>query len=191
MVPRISWDLIVGSSEESSTLTHRLLRLYAIICLFALLLPAPQPGVTPPVDAPQVMPPHLSLRKRIARGEVRLPPHMADPGIARAPGLDAAQPDLAPLAGSIRARTVLVSFSDNVSSTVAIYFDTLVFGASKPGRDSVRGYFNEVSYGQVDITSATLPSDLGWQRAPETYATVSLAATASTRLYPNERGQAA
>lgn len=46
-------------------MTHRLLRLYAIICLFVLLLPVPQPGVTPPVDAPQVMPPHPSLRKRI------------------------------------------------------------------------------------------------------------------------------
>ena len=172
-------------------MTHRLLRLYAIICLFVLLLPVPQPGVTPPVDAPQVMPPHPSLRKRIARGEVRLPPHMTDPGAARTSGLDAAQPDLAPLAGSIRALAVLVDFGDNVQTASAAHFGTLIFEPPKPGRDSVRGYFNEVSYGQVDIISATLPSDLGWQRAPETHATMSLTATASARLYPKERRQAA
>ena len=36
--------------------------------------------------------------------------------------------------------------------------------------NSVRNYYNEISYGQLDLVTVNLPSQLGWQLAPQTYA---------------------
>jgi len=61
---------------------------------------------------------------------------------------------------------LLVDFSDNVSSTPAAYFDSLGFASQT---FSLRNYYGEVSYGDVDIVTIDMPSSTGWFRAPQTY----------------------
>ncbi len=66
-----------------------------------------------------------------------------------------------------RVLAVLVQFSDHLSTVAATYFDSLVFSASGT---SVRNYFSEISYVQIDLVTVNLPSSLGWRMAPQTYA---------------------
>src|SRR4030067_1107120 len=66
---------------------------------------------------------------------------------------------------------VVRGFSDKVKTVTAPYFDTMIFAAPVVGRGSVYDYFDEVSYGQIDIVTVNLPSSMGWIRAPSTYAT--------------------
>ena len=70
----------------------------------------------------------------------------------------------------VLALAVVVDFDDQVSTVTASFFDSLVFAPPVSGRGSVRDYFDEVSYGQLDIVTVNLPSSLGWVRAPSTYA---------------------
>ncbi len=62
---------------------------------------------------------------------------------------------------------VLVEFSDKPMQVNPGFFDTLLF-ENQPG--CVRHYYNEVTYGSFDVVTVNLPSDLGWQTAPQTYA---------------------
>ncbi|MCD6250171.1 MAG: M6 family metalloprotease domain-containing protein [candidate division Zixibacteria bacterium] len=66
-----------------------------------------------------------------------------------------------------RILAIVVDFSDHVTQTGASFFDTLVFG---PGTGTVDDYFDEISYGTIDLVSVNLPSSMGWERAPQTYA---------------------
>jgi len=74
---------------------------------------------------------------------------------------------LSPMAGPYRILALLVDFSDNTSSVAPAFFDTLIYGGST---GSVRHYFDEVSYSQIDLVSVNEPSTIGWTRAPQTYA---------------------
>ncbi len=119
-------------------------------------------------DAPDdVAPPNPRVLERIARGQVRAPrvlTNRAPARVRRAPASPRA------LLGTVRALAVLVDFSDKVSTVDASYFDSLLFAAPVAGRGSVRDYFDEVSYSQIDIVTLNLPSTLGWFRASSTYA---------------------
>lgn len=79
------------------------------------------------------------------------------------PGLEAG----AQLSGNFNMLVVCVNFSDHDSSVSASDFDDLIF--SQTG-SSVWDYYHEVSYGSFDIISVDLPSSIGWQTAPSTYA---------------------
>ncbi|MEW6577707.1 MAG: M6 family metalloprotease domain-containing protein, partial [Chloroflexota bacterium] len=79
---------------------------------------------------------------------------------AGAPGFEAAP------ANPFRTLAILVQFTDKPAQVGATFFDTLVFGT---GAATVRGYYQEVSYGLLDIVTLNLPSALGWQTAPQTY----------------------
>ncbi len=70
-------------------------------------------------------------------------------------------------AAPFRVLAIIVKFSDNDSSVGATFFDSLVFGASG---STVRNYFSEISYTQLDLVTINLPSSLGWRTAPQTYA---------------------
>ena len=83
------------------------------------------------------------------------------PASGGAPGLEAAP------ANPFRTLAILVQFTDKPAQVGATFFDTLVFGASG---GTVRGYYQEVSYGLLDIVTLNLPSSLGWRTAPQTYA---------------------
>jgi immune inhibitor A len=145
------------------------LRLWTFLFLLALLVPLSQPGLVADSGGPQLMPPHPRLREKIEQGEVSLPRILADPELARSLGLNFSPEGPQALTGSINALAVLVDFSDKVKTVTASYFDTLIFAAPVSGRGSVRDYYSEVSYGQVDIVTVNLPSSLGWKRAPQTY----------------------
>ncbi len=114
-----------------------------------------------------VMPPNPRLYERIAQGQVRAPrvsTGRIPARLRRAPARPGA------LTGSVRALAVLVDFNDKPAVVTANYFDTLLFAAPVAGRGSLRDYFDEVSYGQIDIVTLNLPSGLGWLRAPSDYA---------------------
>lgn len=61
---------------------------------------------------------------------------------------------------------ILIKFPDKPDITDAAFFDTLVY-ENQVG--SVRHYYNEVSYGQLDIVTVDLPSALGWVTAQNNY----------------------
>ena len=115
------------------------------------------------------MPPHTLVQEKIESGEITAPftslsavPYAANmkinaPSAYRGPAL----------AGPFRVLCILVDFSDKPAQTSTFKFDTLIF-ANKTG--TVRNYYQEVSYSQVDLVTVNLPSSLGWRRAPQTYA---------------------
>ncbi len=116
------------------------------------------------------MPPHpLQLERWLQEGEP-LPPFLVDPDFFQREGINQPAAEPSGLTGTIRALAVVVDFSDKVGTVTASFFDSLVFAPPVSGRGSVRDYFDEVSYGQVDIVTVNLPSSLGWVRAPSSYA---------------------
>jgi immune inhibitor A len=70
------------------------------------------------------------------------------------------------ISGTFKALAILIDFTDKTSSVDAADFDTVLF-VNQFG--SLRHYYREVSYGQLDIITLTLPSSLGWITAPQTY----------------------
>jgi len=69
--------------------------------------------------------------------------------------------------GPYRILAICVDFSDHVAQTNVSFFDTLLFGSTS---GTVRSYYDEVSYSQLDLVTVNMPSALGWKRAPQTYA---------------------
>jgi len=115
------------------------------------------------------MPPHPDIQDKIDRGEVIPPRHSATSlDTPAAMKLNAASLQTSPgFSGPFRALCLLVDFSDNVSQVGPTKFDTLIF-ADLTG--TVRDYYQEISYGQLDLVTVNLPSSSGWQRAPQSYA---------------------
>jgi M6 family metalloprotease-like protein len=95
---------------------------------------------------------------------------MTDPTFFERKGINQPTHRLNQPSGAINALAVVVDFSDNVHTVTASYFDSLIFDPPVSGRGSVRDYYDEVSYSQVDIVTVDLPSSLGWIMAPQTYA---------------------
>lgn len=113
------------------------------------------------------MPPHPDLAKKIANGQARLPANKVV--ISYQPGeFDYDQPSdrSGQVTGTFKVLCILVDFSDNNASTTSFEFDTLIY-ANQSG--TVRDYYSEISYTQLDIVTVNLPSSLGWNRAPQTY----------------------
>ncbi len=71
------------------------------------------------------------------------------------------------VSGQFRVLAILVEFSDKPSSTPAVFFDSLLFDSNGY---TVHDYYDEISYGQLDLMTVNLPSSLGWVTAPQTYA---------------------
>jgi immune inhibitor A len=115
------------------------------------------------------MPPHPVVQDKIESGKVRVPFNASyHPSLPQHMKINAASEVSSPaVTGPFRALCILVDFSDNQSQTSAYDFDTLIY-VNQAG--TVRHYYQEVSYGQLDLITVDLPSSLGWQRAPQTYA---------------------
>lgn len=140
------------------THTYRL-RLHAATMVFLLVLTIAGPAAA--------MPPHPDIQGKIRSGDVVMPLTKIR---AESGENDLDAPSVHPTAafsGSFRALCVLVDFSDNVAVTPGIKFDTLLFVDQNR---TVRDYYAEVTYGEIDMITVNLPSSLGWQRAPQTYA---------------------
>ena len=69
--------------------------------------------------------------------------------------------------GEFRLLAILVEFADHPASVTEPFFDSLIFGSSGA---TVSSYYNEISYGQLDLVTVHLPSSVGWVTAPNTYA---------------------
>lgn len=120
------------------------------------------------------MPPYPDLEKLMLAGKVATPEHLTNPRLAQKMGFDqpvghpisAVYPKGTGAIGSYKALVLLVKFSDNPSIVNPSFFDTLVF-ANQP--HCVRNYFQEISYGALDIVTLDLPSSTAWYTAPHTY----------------------
>ena len=151
------------------------------------------------------MPPHPRVQQMLARGEISRPQMLehwdkvrsrgigaawAAPSLRRdinlqtAPAIRTVGPAQSPT-GSYRALVILVDFSDQVSQVASTEFDTLVFDPSDGTPGTLRDYYQEVSYGQLDIVTLNLPGALGWQRAPQTYAYYVDGQFGTDGTYPN------
>ena len=173
-----------------SNMTRRIL---SIVLLAAVLLSLSVVPTTQSAPlAAEAMPPHPHLDELIQSGALQVPLMMdqIDEGALRMEATAAAP---AALTGQIRALAVLVDFSDKVHTVQANYFGSLIFAAPVAGRGSVRDYYNEVTYGQVDIVTLNMPAEqpnaaageLGWQRAPQTYAYYTNNKYCTDGPYPN------
>ena len=132
------------------------------------------------------MPPHPSLLSKINRGEKATPFALSNmnlirskgidepwssPGlnIQRSPGLNTISkffgPNEAP-SGSWKALAILVQFTDKTSQVNSNYFDNLLFGQTT---GTLRDYYNKVSYGNLDVITVNIPSNIGWVTAQQTY----------------------
>jgi immune inhibitor A len=120
------------------------------------------------------MPPHPDLTRQIKEGKIALPDNLLHPNRYQERGIDS--PVYRPVnslykkgttpSGEFKPLVLLVDFSDNNFQVSPAYFDDLIFSE---GPNSVRDYYREVSYGNLDIIPLNLPSEIGWIRVPETY----------------------
>ena len=128
----------------------------------------------------QAAPPPPWFPWETERGETNLQLYLESYTEARTRGVDAANPiyglhnpPFGPdgaLSGTDEGMNVLillVDFTDNAAMTPSVYFDSMGFAADT---FSLKNYYSEVSFGQIDIVTLDYPSSTGWQRAPETYA---------------------
>lgn len=92
---------------------------------------------------------------------------------------DAARSPQAPT--PFRILTLLVDFDDHTSQVNPTFFDSLVYSAAGA---TIRDYFDEVSYSQIEITTINLPSSIGWSRAPQDYSYY-VGSSNGTGSYPN------
>ena len=133
------------------------------------------------------MVPHPSLLEKIKNGEIEMPYALKHKSELRAKGIDAAwtsdelskqnslmdKKDVeriygpaSPAAGTFRAIFLFVDFSDKADQVSISFFDALIFGNTT---GSMRGYYSEISYGELDLTTVDMPSTIGWKTAPQPY----------------------
>jgi immune inhibitor A len=75
------------------------------------------------------------------------------------------QRTIASVSGTIRALVLLVDFSDNQANEEPIHFKKMLFSSNEYGGGSLRDYYEEVSYGKLDVVGDVF----GWYRAPQPY----------------------
>ncbi len=141
-----------------------------------------------PTGRSAAMPPTSDVQAKIDRGDIAAPKALDDmQDVIAAMKLNAPSAVKSPgMSGPFRGLCLLVDFSDNVSQVTPVKFDTLIFG-DKTG--TVRDYYQEVSYGQIDLVTIDLPSSSGWLRAPQTYAYYVDGGYGTDGTYPhNSRG---
>ncbi|MFH2055520.1 MAG: M6 family metalloprotease domain-containing protein [bacterium] len=121
-------------------------------------------------------PPHPQLLENIRQTNAELPYALAHRAelLSRgvdAPGADGAVRLLAKQAhaevvSSYNLLCIMVEFTDKAAAVPAAEFDDLLFSTNPP---SVRHFYDEVSYGRLDLVTVNLPSETDWLTAPQTY----------------------
>jgi immune inhibitor A len=121
--------------------------------------------------ASSAMPPHERVLEMIESGQVKRPFFMENPDFFRQRGIDQSKPQkhaaLDHPTGPFKVLAILVTFSDHPSQVAPTYFDNLIYGTTG---NTVKDYYQEVSYAILDIVTVNLPSSLGWRQMPQTYA---------------------
>jgi len=150
------------------------LKTYVVAALIALL------ATVGSVDDSRGCSPTPELKERIETGQVEAPYFLRNLEAMRAKGISNGSADhkhghdhaasgaskSPAFIGDYNALAILVEFTDNTQQVAATFFDSLVFGDS--GR-TVRDYYYETSYGQLNMITSDLPSSVGWTTAPQTY----------------------
>ena len=77
---------------------------------------------------------------------------------------------------------IIIQFPDKAAQIAAEYFDTLIY-ANQQG--CVRHYYLENSYGALNITTVSLPSDIGWLNSPEDASYYTSGGDYGLGAYPN------
>ena len=134
------------------------------------------------------MPPHPELVEKIKSGEIETPYALRNISELKARGVSsewtseglanknaAAQnkedvhrifgPQKA-VSGTFNAIFLFVEFTDQGAQVALSSFDDLLFSTSS---GSMRHYYDEISYGNLDLITADMPSSLSWVNAPESY----------------------
>lgn len=73
--------------------------------------------------------------------------------------------DFAPKIGTVKALVLLVEFPDNKSTEKKGHFEKMLFSKGAVSTGSLRDYYQEVSYNQLDVTGDVY----GWYQAPHPY----------------------
>ncbi len=132
------------------------------ICMFLLLFSAIAAQAVPPspgmFDQPSSE--HLAWIESYMNARTR--------GVDSPNGIYGAHNPIASALGDdqMKVLILLVDFSDNQALTPAVYFDSMGFAQDT---FSLTSYYNDVSFGQIDIITVDWPSTTLWNRAPETY----------------------
>ncbi len=137
-----------------------------------------------------VMPPSPELEQRIIQSKSLLAAGQALPAKASGDLLDArsltlilsrpaqtrpntfidAKPDPAPVTGTRRALVLLVDFSDRAGTQPQAHFDSMLFSVGSYATGSMRDFYREASYTQLDVVGLVSGSGgptAGWYRAPQ------------------------
>jgi M6 family metalloprotease-like protein len=148
------------SQVKAATQHMRMVGIAIAVLVATLLL-----GIT----IAQAMPPHARLAEKIATGAVRVPNTnlQANDSWVHAQRLPLRNQFSASAADSFNTLAILIQYSDEPSLVNAVDFDTLLYST---GQGSVRDYYLECSYGNLDMITINLPSSTGWQSAPQTAA---------------------
>lgn len=123
------------------------------------------------ISISSAMPPHPRVIEMIESGQIAKPQFMDDPNFFKERGIDQGSPRkhaaLDQPSGQFKAIALLVRFTDHANQVAPTFFDNLIFGSSG---NTVKDYYQEVSYGTLDIITVNLPSSVGWMQMPQTYA---------------------
>lgn len=132
------------------------------ICMFLLLVSAVASQAVPPspglFDQPSNE--HLAWIESYTSARTR--------GVDSPNGIYGAHNPIASALGDdqMNVLILLVDFSDNQAQTPAVYFDSMGFAVDT---FSLKRYYNDVSFEQIDIVTVDWPSSTEWNRAPEDY----------------------
>ncbi|MBA4313498.1 MAG: hypothetical protein C0417_12815, partial [Chlorobiaceae bacterium] len=123
------------------------------------------------------IPPHPRVEQMIRDGKIPVPYHLINRADAMKRGINSYTPiqskGFKPYRQSslqttttFKAIAILIQFSDNPSQVASVFFDSLLYAVSS---NSLRDYYQEVSYGTLDVVTVNFPSSLGWMSAPQAY----------------------
>jgi len=121
------------------------------------------------------IPPHPRVEKMIKDGVIPVPYHLKYKEDAMKRGINVLPDQISKRSNrvfavkeisTLKAIAILVKFSDKPSQVQAVFFDSLLYGATG---HTLRNYYNEVTYDSLDIVTVNFPSSMGWMDAPQSY----------------------
>ncbi|UCG62059.1 MAG: M6 family metalloprotease domain-containing protein [Candidatus Zixiibacteriota bacterium] len=156
------------ASVSTTDFKTRLMLLLVLISVLIMALTA------------EAAPPHPRLLEQTAAGKAARPFFMKNMNDLRGAGINSGTnvfedelgvskspaTGVTAVSGEFNVLAILVQFTDEPAATSASYFDNMLFDASNI---SVRHYYRDASFGQLDIVTVNLPSSQGWRMAPQTY----------------------
>lgn len=135
----------------------------AITVMFLLLAFAGDAIAMPPYPGESDDPQATTMAQALHQQYINLQDGWREKGIDQPADIDFQDWMRSSATASKNILCILVRFPDLAPISADSYFDTLIY-VNQSG--SVRHYYNEVSFNQVDIITVDLPSSIGWLTAP-------------------------